>query len=65
MDKRHYHSLSPARPLCPVCKRAVYSRGGIHPQCAVAQAERPGPKVPGVPVPVDGQASVTPTPAIP
>lgn len=26
---------------CPVCGHATYSRSGIHPQCAVAQADRP------------------------
>ena len=27
------------RPTCPICKKAVYSRAGIHPQCAMIQAE--------------------------
>lgn len=24
---------------CPVCGKATYSRGGIHPQCAIVQAD--------------------------
>jgi hypothetical protein len=31
----------PARPLCPVCGAATYSRDGIHPQCASKQADAP------------------------
>jgi hypothetical protein len=27
--------------VCPVCKTRTYSRGGIHPQCAVLQADAP------------------------
>lgn len=27
------------RPLCPVCGQTSYSREGIHPQCAVKQAD--------------------------
>jgi hypothetical protein len=27
--------------ICPICGKASYSRGGIHPQCAVAQADEP------------------------
>ena len=41
MDKKHYHIPVPSRPLCPVCKKAVYSRSGIHPQCAMVQADLP------------------------
>jgi hypothetical protein len=39
MDTKHYHVPIHARPVCPVCKKAVYSRGGIHPQCAMIQAD--------------------------
>lgn len=39
MDKKHYHVPLPSRPLCPVCKKAVYSRGGIHPQCAMLRED--------------------------
>jgi hypothetical protein len=43
MDKKHYHIPLASRPLCPVCKRAVYSRGGIHPQCAVLREDALNP----------------------
>ena len=42
MDFRYYHTpLKPVstRVRCPVCHEAVYSRGNIHPQCAVKQSE--------------------------
>ena len=29
------------RKLCPVCGKPSYSRDGIHPQCAVQQADAP------------------------
>jgi hypothetical protein len=57
------------RARCPVCHEAVYSRAGIHPQCAVRQSEPPRskvkpPEIPGEPG-VDGPVIVTPegTPA--
>ena len=28
------------RNLCPICGKAAYSLGGIHPQCAMQQADR-------------------------
>jgi hypothetical protein len=33
----------PQRPktLCPICGQATYSAGGIHPQCAMQQADEP------------------------
>ena len=27
--------------VCPVCRKASYSRDGIHPQCAAIQADEP------------------------
>lgn len=48
-------STSPGstRPRCPVCHETVYSRAGIHPQCAARQAEPPkGRAKPGTPNPV-------------
>jgi len=41
--------LTPPKPVsnrvrCPVCHEAVYSRAGIHPQCAIRQSEPPKPK---------------------
>jgi hypothetical protein len=35
---------SSTRVRCPVCHEAVYSRAGIHPQCAVRQSDPPKPK---------------------
>jgi len=32
--------LGPVRPTCPVCGETTYSRGGIHPQCAVNRADQ-------------------------
>ncbi len=29
------------RKICPVCGKRSYSAGGIHPQCAVRQADAP------------------------
>jgi hypothetical protein len=29
------------RNLCPICGKASYSVGGIHPQCAMQQADAP------------------------
>ncbi len=29
------------RKICPVCGKRSYSAGGIHPQCAVQQADAP------------------------
>jgi hypothetical protein len=46
VNGRYYHELVSSRPSCPVCKKAVYSRGGIHPQCAMIQSEPPRPKPP-------------------
>jgi hypothetical protein len=40
----HYHNPLPSvstRVRCPVCHEEVYSRGGIHPQCAVRQCDPP------------------------
>jgi hypothetical protein len=31
----------PPRNLCPICGKATYSLGGIHPQCAMQQADEP------------------------
>jgi hypothetical protein len=49
MTPRSYHSpLLPisTRVRCPVCHTEVYSRAGIHPQCAVRQSEPPKVKKP-------------------
>lgn len=47
MNPRSYRT--PIQPLqtrerCPVCHQAVYSRAGIHPQCAMRQNEPPKAK---------------------
>lgn len=48
MNPRYYHRhtplLDPRRTRCPVCDHVVYSLAGIHPQCAVRQADPPRPK---------------------
>jgi hypothetical protein len=31
----------PPRKACPMCGKATYSAGGIHPQCAIEQADEP------------------------
>lgn len=63
MDQRHYHSPvnpSSTRVRCPVCHEAVYSRAGIHPQCAVKRSDPPKPKVkPTAPVLVEQPEIVT------
>ncbi len=44
MNPRYYHTpIQPTttRVRCPVCRQPVYSRAGIHPQCAVKQADPP------------------------
>jgi hypothetical protein len=47
MNPKSYHT--PPHPIstrvrCPVCHQEVYSRAGIHPQCAVRQCDPPKPK---------------------
>ena len=41
MYQKHNHFPVASRPVCPVCKKAVYSRGGVQPQCAMIQADTP------------------------
>jgi hypothetical protein len=48
MNPKHYYH-TPIKPestraSCPVCHQAVYSRAGIHPQCAVIQHDPPRSK---------------------
>jgi hypothetical protein len=62
MTHRYYHTPpQPTQPRarCPVCHEAVYSPAGIHPQCAVRQADPPKPKNKGKEpiVPADGEAA--------
>ena len=51
------------RARCPVCHEAVYSRAGIHPQCAVRQSDPPKSKSkpPTVVDPVAADAAVIAT----
>lgn len=44
MNPKHIHTPVSTRVRCPVCHQAVYSRAGIHPQCAMRQSEPPKPK---------------------
>ncbi len=45
MNPKHFHTPVSTRLRCPVCHQAVYSRGGIHPQCAMRQSDPPVPKL--------------------
>ncbi len=56
MQPKHHHdpsSMAAPRVRCPVCREPVYSRAGIHPQCAVRQDDPPRakPKPPAAPAP--------------
>jgi len=44
MNPKSYHTPVSTRVSCPVCHQTVYSRSGIHPQCAVRQSDPPRPK---------------------
>ncbi len=47
MNSRHdpaFNTVNPTRKRCPVCNQAVYSLAGIHPQCAMLQADPPKPR---------------------
>ncbi|WP_337174038.1 hypothetical protein [Paludisphaera sp.] len=41
INPRNSHSPLPddRRRRCPVCRQSVYSKSGIHPQCAIKQAD--------------------------
>ena len=43
MNTHKPEPLYPTTPgkTCPVCGKRAYSAGGIHPQCAVKQADEP------------------------
>ncbi len=67
MTPKHYHTppqSGTVKVLCPVCKETVYSRAGIHPQCAVRQSDPPKPKakppVPGAPVALPAEVVLVP-----
>jgi hypothetical protein len=49
MKENYHHYHTPPQPVstrlrCPVCHQEVYSRGGIHPQCAVRRNDPPKAK---------------------
>jgi hypothetical protein len=37
--------VDPPGRICPICGKRAYSAGGIHPQCAVKQADAPRQKI--------------------
>ena len=58
MNPKHFHTPVSTRLRCPVCHQAVYSRGGIHPQCAMRQSEPPMPKIDKAKVAIPGSDGV-------
>lgn len=69
MTQRYYHTPSSpntTRVRCPVCHEAVYSKAGIHPQCAVRQSEKPEPKgeSKAVPAEVESLPEIDSVPAL-
>jgi hypothetical protein len=68
MNPKHFHTPVSTRARCPVCHEAVYSRAGIHPQCAVRQSEPPRtkpqqPTAPGLASPGEGAEELAGTEA--
>ena len=55
MNPKHFHTPISNRLRCPVCHQPVYSRGGIHPQCAMRQSE-PALHEPEVPIEIVAEA---------
>jgi hypothetical protein len=53
MNPKPVPMAGPPRARCPVCREVVYSRAGIHPQCAVRQSEAPRTKGKGAAGPVE------------
>ncbi len=38
--RRHAPNVAePGKKICPICGKPSYSTGGVHPQCAVLQAD--------------------------
>ena len=70
MTTRYYHTPPPpvsTRIRCPVCHEEVYSRAGIHPQCAARQSDPPrskGKAVVPIPTMPAGQATEGAPPVI-
>jgi hypothetical protein len=69
MNPKYHHIHNPPKPVstrvhCPVCHEEVYSRAGIHPQCAVRQCDPPQVKNKGQKSPTqDEPVPVTIAPA--
>ena len=40
-EKTAFILPAPPKRLCPVCQKPSYSLGGVHPQCALEQADKP------------------------
>jgi hypothetical protein len=57
MNPKHLHTPVSTRVRCPVCHEPVYSRAGIHPQCAVRQADPPRAKSKPSPAPEPAAAA--------
>jgi hypothetical protein len=55
MNPKHFHTPVSTRMRCPVCHQPVYSRGGIHPQCAMRQSE-PALQIPEEPEVLEADA---------
>lgn len=66
MNPKHSHTPASTRARCPVCHEPVYSRAGIHPQCAVRQSEPARPKggTPKVVVAVDDAIPTEASPVV-
>jgi len=67
MNPKSYRILAKlvsTRVRCPVCHEEVYSRAGIHPQCAVRQCDPPKVKNKGQKTPTQAESvPVTTAPA--
>lgn len=68
MTPKYYHT--PPQPIstrlkCPVCHETVYSRAGIHPQCAVRQSDPPRLKSKGPKLQPPSHAEPVPAPLTP
>ena len=57
MNPKHFHTPVSTRVSCPVCHQTVYSRSGIHPQCAVRQCDPPRSKAKSQAAPVIDEAA--------
>jgi len=57
MNPKSFHTPVSTRVSCPVCHQTVYSRSGIHPQCAVRQCDPPRSKAKPPAAPVIGETA--------